>query len=267
MIPLISLMVIILFSIIVVRIGTVALEMTGLSKEVARFQAQSAFTGTGFTTTESEHVVSHPTRRKIIRILIFIGNAGVISAIATLLLTFIGQTEEETATNFMWLSIGLIILFIFARSKLVDRGLRWIIKKGLERFTSLKVYDYEELLGISKGYSIGEFMVRKGSWLENKKLGDLRLNEEGIVVLAVYKKIRGKEMFIGAPPRDINVAEGDILVCYGPEDTIRNLSERLRGSAGDKAHIDAVKKEISMRKEEGKELAQCGVISKEDESS
>ena len=81
MVPLISLMIIILFSIIVVRIGTVALEMTGLSREVARFQAQSAFTGTGFTTAESEHVVSHPARRRIIRILIFIGNAGVISAI------------------------------------------------------------------------------------------------------------------------------------------------------------------------------------------
>ena len=147
MVPLISLMIIILFSIIVVRIGTVALEMTGLSREVARFQAQSAFTGTGFTTAESEHVVSHPTRRRIIRILIFIGNAGIISAIATLLLTFVGQTEEEATINLIWLIIGLIILFLFSRSRLVDRALRWIIKRGLERFTSLKIYDYEELLG------------------------------------------------------------------------------------------------------------------------
>ncbi len=267
MVPLISLMIIILFSIIVVRIGTVALEMTGLSREVARFQAQSAFTGTGFTTAESEHVVSHPARRRIIRILIFIGNAGIISAIATLLLTFVGQTEEEATINLIWLIIGLIILFLFSRSRLVDRALRWIIKRGLERFTSLKIYDYEELLGVSKGYSIGKFMVKKGSWLENKRLGDLRLNEEGIIVLAIYKKIDDKEMFIGAPPRDINVVQGDILVCYGPEENIRNLSERLKGVAGDRAHREAVEKEKVIREEEGKELLQCGAIDKKCDDS
>jgi len=33
---------------------------TGLSRESARFQARSALTGGGFTTTESEAVVRHP---------------------------------------------------------------------------------------------------------------------------------------------------------------------------------------------------------------
>ncbi|RLF40658.1 MAG: potassium transporter TrkA [Thermoplasmata archaeon] len=195
--------------------------------------------------------------------LIFIGNAGIISAIATLLLTFIGQTEAEATAILIWLVIGLLILFLFSRSKLIDRALRWIIKRGLERFTSLKIYDYEELLGVSRGYSIGKFMVKKGSWLENKKLSDLRLNEEGVIVLAVYKKIKNGEMFIGAPPRDITVSKGDVLICYGPEENIRNLSERLKGAAGDKAHREAVEKERAMREEEDKELIQCGALEKE----
>ena len=41
-------------SIIVVEIATVALRLTGLGRKQARFQALSAFTGTGFTTTEAE---------------------------------------------------------------------------------------------------------------------------------------------------------------------------------------------------------------------
>ena len=68
MYALISLLIVIVVSIIIVRIGAVALEMTGLSRELATFQAQSAFSGVGFTTSESEHVVSHPVRRKIIRL-------------------------------------------------------------------------------------------------------------------------------------------------------------------------------------------------------
>lgn len=43
-------------SLLVVRIGTVALQKTGLTRGVAAFQAQSAFMGVGFTTSESEAV-------------------------------------------------------------------------------------------------------------------------------------------------------------------------------------------------------------------
>ena len=138
MIPLISLLMVILFSIIFVRIGAVALEMTGLSKEVATFQAQSAYTGVGFTTSESEYVVSHPVRRKIIRILMFVGSAGIASAIAALFLSFVGKTQEESLYTLLYLIIGLILLYIFATSKLVDRGLRYIIKKNAQEIHKIK---------------------------------------------------------------------------------------------------------------------------------
>ena len=46
-----------------VRMGTLALQRTGLSREAATFQAQSAFMGVGFTTSESESLVNHPVRR------------------------------------------------------------------------------------------------------------------------------------------------------------------------------------------------------------
>ncbi|MBU3958657.1 MAG: potassium transporter TrkA, partial [Candidatus Omnitrophica bacterium] len=66
MIPLFGLLTIIVLSIIVVRFGAIALELTGLSPEIASFQAQSAFSGAGFTTSESETIVTHPLRRRII---------------------------------------------------------------------------------------------------------------------------------------------------------------------------------------------------------
>ena len=248
-VALISLLIVILVSIIIVRIGAVALEMTGLSREMASFQAQSAFTGTGFTTSESEYVVSHPVRRKIIRTLIFIGNAGIVSAMATLVLTFIGQTKEEATARLLWLLVGLVAIYLFARSKMIDRGMRWLIKRALERFTSLKVYDYEQLLGLSKGYSIGEFTVKARSWCENKTLKQLQLDKEGILVLGIYRKRGGKEEFIGAPHGSTKILRGDKIVCYGPEEAIKNLSKRIRGKAGDRQHEKAMEEE-KIRKEE-----------------
>ncbi|HDD57530.1 MAG TPA: potassium transporter TrkA [Thermoplasmatales archaeon] len=256
MIAVISLLVVILTSIIVVRIGAVALEMTGLSKETAIFQAQSAFSGTGFTTSESEYVVSHPVRRKIIRTLIFIGNIGIASAMATLILTFVGQSGDELTTRTIWLVIGLFAIFLFARSKMINKGMRWLIRRALERFTRLRIYDYEQILGLSKGYSIGEFKIKRSSWLRDKTLEELRLDKEGVIVLAIYRKVGEKEKFIGAPDRSIKILGGDTLICYGPEEAVKNLSRRLKGRAGDEEHREAVRNEETRKEREKIEINQ-----------
>lgn len=78
MLPIISLLIVISLSILLTRIATVALTLTGLSREAARFQARSALTGTGFTTAEAEKAVGHPVRRRIILFLMLLGNAGIV---------------------------------------------------------------------------------------------------------------------------------------------------------------------------------------------
>ncbi len=248
MIVLLTFLLVVLFSIIVVRIGTVALKMTGLSRDVAAFQAQSAFSGVGFTTSESEYVVSHPVRRRIIRILMLLGSAGLTSAMATLVLTFVGTSPQEMLDRAIWLAIGLAALFFFARSKLIDRGLSWIIERALEKFTHIRIYDYEQLLGLSKGYTISMINVKDNSWLAGRKLRELRLNDEGVLVLAIYRKVDGQERFIGAPRGDTIILPGDTLVCYGPEETLMNLSQRLKGPQGDREHLEAVRKEELRKK-------------------
>ncbi len=258
MVPLITLLLVVLFSIIVVRIGTVALKMTGLSRDVAAFQAQSAFSGVGFTTSESEYVVSHPVRRRIIRILMLLGSAGFTSAMATLVLTFINTTQEEMIHRGILLFIGLAALWFFARSRLVDKWLSLVIEKALERFTNIKLYDYEQLLGLSRGYSIATFKVKPDSWLANKRLGDLGLHDEGVIILGVYRVVDGREVYYGAPRGDFIILPGDTVVCYGPEDTLRELSQRIRGPKGDEMHREAVQREMIRRMEEERSLEAGG---------
>ena len=74
---------IIVVSFTVVRIGAVAFELTGLEWSLAKFQALSCFTGTGFTTKEAEMITGHPQRRRIASILIVLGHAGLVTLIAT----------------------------------------------------------------------------------------------------------------------------------------------------------------------------------------
>jgi hypothetical protein len=86
MLAIISLLVIVTLSITVTKVATVALARTGLSREAARFQARSSFTGVGFTTSESERIVRHPVRRRIVLFLMLLGNAGLITAVSSLIL-------------------------------------------------------------------------------------------------------------------------------------------------------------------------------------
>ena len=64
----ISFLVVLFISLLVVRIAGVALTVTGMPREAARFEARSAWSGTGFTTTQSEQIVRHPLRRRIVTV-------------------------------------------------------------------------------------------------------------------------------------------------------------------------------------------------------
>ena len=105
---LIPTLLVIAVSVVVVEIATVALRLTGLNRKQARFQALSAFTGTGFTTREAEDVTSDTRRRRIIMFLMVLGNAGLVSVITTLIVTF-GSPER--------FAMRLLYFFLLALGK------------------------------------------------------------------------------------------------------------------------------------------------------
>jgi len=104
-----SIFVLLSLSIFITRIAAVALRITGLDEQSARFQSLSAFTGTGFTTSEAESVVNYPIRRRIVMILMIAGNFGLVSVFATLVMSLV-ITEGDTDAvieQVSWLLGGL----------------------------------------------------------------------------------------------------------------------------------------------------------------
>lgn len=88
-----TLLLVVMISLLITRLATVILTATGMSRETARFQARSAFSGTGFTTKEAEDVLNHPVRRKVIAGLMLLGNAGIVAAASSTILGFRGGTS------------------------------------------------------------------------------------------------------------------------------------------------------------------------------
>ncbi|MFW5778112.1 MAG: TrkA C-terminal domain-containing protein [Bacteroidota bacterium] len=242
MAPLVSLIIIISLSFLITRIATELLVHTGLSREAARFQSRSAFTGVGFTTQEAENIVNHPARRRIIMTLMLIGNIGIISAIASLMLTFIDSADGNKSSL---LRIGVIVIFmgmvwVLSKSKWMENALISFIKKILKRFTDLNVRDYVELLDLTGEYEITVIKVNKGDWMENQQAGELGLKKEGINLIGIQRK---DGSYLGTPQDNTTIRTYDHLILYGRESNLKNLENRKRDTKGKKEHEKAVEKQ------------------------
>lgn len=251
MIAVLTLLAAVVVSLIVVRVATIALVLTGLSHDLARFEARSAFTGSGFTTSDSEKVVSHPVRRQVIMLLMLVGNAGIITVISSAVLSFVktGGTNwwDRWQVHALLLAGGLAALWYVAHSPWVDDQLSKVIRWALKRFTNLDVSDYVDLLHLGRGYSVVSMHVDEGNWLSNKSLMDLRLGDEGVLVLGIERE-GGK--YAGAPKGQSRLEVGDTLLVYGPHEVLAELNQRQSGYDGQQAHRRAVEQNRKADEEE-----------------
>lgn len=258
MIAIISLLTVLVFSLLVVRIATVALTMTGLSRELARFQARSAFTGAGFTTSESEQVVHHPVRRRIIMLLMLLGNAGIVTAMSTLMLSFVNVGQSETWSGslgfrLLVLGSGLTALWYVAYSQWVDRRMSQLIGWALKRWTTIEVRDYAGLLHLAGDYIVIELTVEPADWLANRTLAELKLSDEGVLVLGIEK---ANHTYIGAPRGPHVLEPDDTVILYGRQEVLVNLDERRAGAAGNWEHHKTVDRQQRVEQEVEQEIKQ-----------
>ena len=229
-----SLLVVLGISLLVTRVAAVALVLTGMSRDAARFQARSAFTGAGFTTNESESVVGHPVRRRIVMLLMLVGNLGLVTVVSSLLISLLDLRDSDAPLlGLAVLLFGLLLLLVLAGSARVDRWMcRWI-QWALARFTMLDARDYGALLHLQGEYSVTELRVGEGDWLAGRTVAATGLDMEGVRLLGI--ECPGGS-FVGVPEADVTIHSGDRLLLYGRESRIASIDRRGVGPEGDACH-------------------------------
>jgi len=223
----------IIVSLVVVRIGAIAFQLTGLNWNIAKFQALSCFSGTGFTTREAELVLGHPQRRRIASYLMILGNAGLVTLIAT----FANSLSPDTiflkysfpyipaflpAILVPWINLGIIILALFliykyANSSALVKKLSAKIREKLIKNKIIIPVSHEELLMTTGDYGITQIEVNDKSPLLNKTLLASALKKQDISVLVIERE--GKA--IANPPSGTMIALDDRVVCFGKLENIR----------------------------------------------
>ena len=208
------------FTMVFGRLATGALIATGVPPDIAAFQSRSAFSGAGFTTTETESVINHPTRRKIISTTMFVGSLGTPTLIVAVLVGFVAPGPGSTTERTLVAISGIVLLAMVIGNRpatrfLVNMGHRYANK----RLVPVLSDDFETLLPLGDDFAVGSIRLSADPASTYRSLRGLDEALHGVKVLG----IRRGDQYFGEMPVDIELQEGDEIVVYTRSDRLDSM--------------------------------------------
>ena len=193
------------------KVASGALIATGVPPESAAFQARSAFSGAGFTTTEAENVVNHRVRRRIIGTTMFVGSLGTPTLVLTVLVGFIAPKTGSTTEHALVTISGVLLILIVVLNRPVQRRLERIGHRYVHnRLAPALPSDRLDLLTLSNEFAIQAIKLETTLQESVRSLRGLAYAFPDVTILGV----RRGTSYLGAPPVDIKLLAGDELIIY-----------------------------------------------------
>ncbi|MCR5296611.1 MAG: TrkA C-terminal domain-containing protein [Clostridiales bacterium] len=208
---------------VITELFTFFFRLTGLPAEKARFQVISLLTGAGFTTRESEMIMSSRQRRRLAKITMLFGYVFNVTIVSAFINVFLSMKEvSQAGYHFLGFLIPLgaaALIFVFMRVPKVhawaENQLHRLADRAFERketFNAVMVID-----NIGNG-TIAQVTLRHiPDEYNGYTLAETKLRAEtGIMVMLVER--RGEEAF--AAQADTVFLTGDKLTVFGDYKTI-----------------------------------------------
>lgn len=223
MVAALTILLILIVSMTVVRVASVAMRLTGLPDSVARFQCVSALTGTGFTTRESEMIVNYPIRRRILTTLMIFGNLGLVSVAATFIVAFVASDNTANAmlTQALAIAVAIGAIVIIMTNRTLDHILCRAVSRVLKSATSLGRRRFNRLLTLENGYSVTEHIYAGDP---ANTVEDLLLDDYPLTLLMVRT---GDARDARQAVPSLRLDPGDLLVCYGSDEAHDAFEDEL----------------------------------------
>ena len=216
----------------IIEVFLVAFKLTGLATSKVKFQVANLFTGTGYTTAESELIAKDEKRRKIARACIYTGHVFsvafmglIINVVISLSVTI--RTKSVTPTFTEWYFIILYVTLVFFITMVVIkipsiniRFQRFLEKIAINASKKNKKTNIVNVIDIQAKHAIVEVNLNivPEAMLE-KPLFEMDLtSRHSIHVLSIIRESR----FIDVT-KDTMFRTGDVITMYGPINAIREV--------------------------------------------
>jgi hypothetical protein len=197
----------------IIEINTILFSITGIKRQVARFQVISLMTGTGFTTGESEVILGHPFRRRLGIFLILFGAfsfAVIISSLSNIL------SNDVLTPKVLYIEAGLIFLFFLLKLPFFQKVLSDKFKEKSEETFEIDELPVSQILLTDEADCLLEIKIDEKSSYIRKSVNECIHKEEDILVLFL---MRG-ELRIRNKLNDCKIQAGDRLLVYGNKQVI-----------------------------------------------
>lgn len=199
---------------LVIEIGVLLFRMTGLDREIARYQVISMLTGTGFTTQESALIIDHPIRRRISSGLILFGYfslAVIISSIATIL------SSDLRIGLLLTVIVVLIVILLIFKNKVIFNTLENRFEHEMDTEYNLEDWPMKTALALDEDEMVAIIQIKHESDYIGAK-GKALVEENLDIVLLIIR--RGDEI-LRFDLFEVELQQGDKIMIIGKEDDIK----------------------------------------------
>ncbi len=174
---------------VIAELFTILFRFTGLPDEKARFQVLSLLTGTGFTTHESEMILSTRRRRRLARVTILFGyvfNLTVVTSFINVFLSLrLSQVEHELLAFLIPLA-ALALIFAGIRIPRVRIAMDRRLERLADRYFGVELGNTVMLMDHIGSSEIAQVTVRQlPEQMRDKPLSELDLRQSGLMVLLI----------------------------------------------------------------------------------
>ena len=209
---------------LMIEFFSVALKLTGLANNKIRFQVASLFTGTGFTTAESELIANDEKRRKIATACIYTGHIFsvaflglimnvVISIITSVYSDYASPTFVEWYFIVLYITLFFFFLMLFIKIPPINKRFQKFLETiAINSSRKNRKTNIMTVLDMYGKYAIAEVILNIiPEFAREVPLHQMGLTKRySINVLSIK---RGKRIL--EVTKDTMFRKGDVLVIYG----------------------------------------------------
>lgn len=213
---LLILLFIVILYISIIEIFTIIFMLTGVSNTRAKFQVISLLTSCGFTTTESEIIVSSRKRRKVaITIMLFgnIFNVAIVSLLVNMFISFSKYKDFNVFHSILYLLSFLAFITIIKKIPFFRVTFDNIVKRIATKVIFSKKANPMLIFDNFHGFVIAEIkIVDVPEKLKNSTLLESSISKDyGIRVL----NIKRDDLLMGDISKDEVIMKNDRVMVYG----------------------------------------------------